>query len=72
MDRLQIIFRSGRSVEFDAENVQLTRGSFGKLRKLEWTRREDWKVDVLYLSHSDVVAVVVMHADDASSPGEGA
>lgn len=71
MERIQIIFKSGRSIEFDADNVQLVRGRFGKLRKLQWTRREDWKLDVLYLSHADVAAVVVMPIDDNSSPGEG-
>jgi hypothetical protein len=61
--RVRIILKSGESFELDAVDPSVQKDWRGGLGKLDWTRPEEWKTDVLYLKREEVAAVIVTRED---------
>jgi hypothetical protein len=60
-----VVLKSGVSIEFDAIDPEVKKGWRGTLAKLDWTRPDDWRTDLLYLKREEAAAVIITRREDA-------
>jgi hypothetical protein len=68
--RVRVILKSGAAFEFDAVDPAVQKDWRGSMGKLDWTRPEDWTIDVLYLNRAEVAAVIVTRESPEAGPAE--
>lgn len=63
--RVQLTFRSGAQVEFDADKVTSNDSFGGDIKQFQWETPADWKRKLHNLDLSEVVAIVAIREPEA-------